>query len=138
MLAGRKPGDFFVLAHQLYRRAALVSLLPRVDPDQLRLCWSKGHGIWQLGRVGDLADRGPRVRLPGQFKKRLGEGVQAAVHAQWAMGSGMLEQWLPSPMKLPQVVRGGLVQQIRSLDRLNGQRRQQAAFPRQELSVDLP
>src|SRR5262249_12282116 len=66
------------------------------------------------------------------------EGVHGAVHAQWAIGSGMLEQWLPSPMKLPQVVRGGLVRQIRSLDRLNGQRRQQAAFPRQELSVDLP
>jgi hypothetical protein len=80
MLAGRKPGDFFVLAHQLNGRAALVSLLRGVDPDRLRPCGARSQGIWQLGCIGDLADRGARPDLAGQFASQHVQAVHGAVH----------------------------------------------------------
>jgi len=65
VLAGRQPCDFSELAHQPHSRAALVSLLCWVNPDQPRPHRPAGLQGGQLSRVRNLAQRAARFHLPG-------------------------------------------------------------------------
>ena len=68
----------------------------------------RGRGIWELGRIGDVAGRGARSRHPGQFTRQRVQGVHGAEHPQRAIDTGILDQFHPSPIKLPRLIRGSL------------------------------